>query len=248
MNTKSAVTIIGILLLVGVGVFLFGGNDANAPTNPDSDVQSAQTELSSDIEDGNYVIQAEESSVRWTARKSLVNGYEDTGTIPVASSSINVQDGEIATATVEFDMTGIAVQQTSNTSAGVDQLTEHLQSQDFFAVEEHPTSTLTVLSTEPIASTTAETDHTVTANLTLKGQTNEVTFPAEIGTQENTLIVRGNMTIDRTRWGIRYGSDSFFDNLGDNVIADTVDIAVNLQAPQRSTTISDEVSTTTTNN
>lgn len=236
MNAKSAITIIVVLLLAGTGILFFKGSSASAPTNTDAKNESDQSELSPDLEEGKYVVQPQESSVKWIAHKSFVDGYEDTGIVPIASGTVSIKDSKVASGTVSFDMTGITAQQTSNTNAGTEQLTEHLKSNDFFAVKEYPSSTLSVLSTDSIASTTAKTDYSVTADLTLKGRTNRITFPVDVGMQQDVLRVRGTMSIDRTRWGIRFGSNSFFDNLGDNAIADTVDVVINLQARQRSAT------------
>jgi polyisoprenoid-binding protein YceI len=64
----------------------------------------------------------------------------------------------------------------------------------------------------------------------MKGQTNEITFPATIGMQGDSLVVRADTEIDRSRWNIRYGSPSFFNDLGDSAIGDMVDISVDLTA------------------
>ena len=119
-----------------------------------------------------------------------------------------------------------------STNAGTQQLAGHLRSEDFFAVDQYPTSTLDTTSITP--ATSSSSTYNVTADLTMKGTTNQVSFPATIGMQENQLIVRANTEIDRSRWSIRYGSPSFFNDLGDNVIGDMVDISVDLVADAES--------------
>lgn len=228
MKNPLTIVALGILALL-VAVILFT-SDANAPTETATSTSPQQTSLSTDVEDGAYEINPNKSTLRWTARKTLVSGYEDTGIIGIVSGNGTVSSGVIASGTVTFDMETITAGQTSNTQLGVDQLTNHLRSEDFFAVTAYPTSTLTVTAVEPISTTTSEVDYEVTANLTIKEQTNQITFPVEVGMNEDILVIRGNTTIDRTRWGIRYGSDSFFDNLGNNVIGDEVDISLMLTA------------------
>ena len=44
---------------------------------------------------------------------------------------------------------------------------------------------------------------------------------------ENSATAK--LTIDRTKFGIKYGSGSFFDNLGDNMIYDDFILDVNLK-------------------
>lgn len=230
MKNPLTIAALGVLALL-VAVILFT-SDANAPTDTATSTSPQQTSLSTDVADGMYEVDPDESTLRWTARKTLVSGYEDTGTIGIASGDGTVSSGVIASGTVSFNMESIAAEQTSHTQFGVDRLTDHLRSEDFFAVATYPTSTLTVTAVEPISTTTNEIDYEVTADLTIKGQTNQITFPVEVGMNEDVLVIRGNTTIDRTRWGIRYGSDSFFDNLGNNVIGDEVDISLMLTADQ----------------
>ena len=38
-----------------------------------------------------------------------------------------------------------------------------------------------------------------------------------------------NLVVDRTKYDIKYGSGSFFDNLGDKAISDNFDLTVSLQ-------------------
>lgn len=233
---KNLLTVIALGILALLVVIILFTSDANAPTETATSTLPQQTNLSTDVEDGVYDINPDESTLRWTARKTLVPGYEDTGTIGVASGSGTVNSGMIASGIVYFDMETIAAEQTSHAQFGVDRLTNHLRSEDFFAVATYPTSTLTITTVESISTTTSEIDYEITADLTIKEQTNQITFPVEMGMSEDALVVRGNTTIDRTRWGIRYGSDSFFDNLGNNVIGDEVDISLMLTADQATST------------
>ena len=45
---------------------------------------------------------------------------------------------------------------------------------------------------------------------------------------ENKTVI-SKLTIDRSKFDIRYGSDSFFDNLGDKTIYDNFEIDVTLK-------------------
>ncbi len=38
------------------------------------------------------------------------------------------------------------------------------------------------------------------------------------------------MTIDRTKWDVRYKSGAFFDNLADEAISDTIEFDMNIVA------------------
>ena len=116
------------------------------------------------------------------------------------------------------DMTTIQVTDLK-AGKGKEKLEGHLKSTDFFGVEEHPTAKLTVKR----AARTGNT-YTVTADLTVKNITNPITFDI---TRDGSQMT-ANVTIDRSKFDVRYGSGSFFDNLGDKTIYDDFDLTVNL--------------------
>ena len=61
-------------------------------------------------------------------------------------------------------------------------------------------------------------NYTVAGDHTIKGQTHPISFPANIVITKKMVKATGKVTIDRTLYGIKYGSGSFFDNLGDKAI------------------------------
>ena len=56
----------------------------------------------------------------------------------------------------------------------------------------------------------------ITGMLTLKGISESITF----GVVRNENIYTSTINVDRSKFNVRYGSASFFDSLGDNVIDD----------------------------
>jgi polyisoprenoid-binding protein YceI len=101
-----------------------------------------------------------------------------------------------------------------------DKLVGHLKSDDFFGVEKFPTSELIITESAPFKNNEA----TVTGKLTIKGITHPVTFKAvKVGTGYTALI-----TVDRTKYDIKYGSGKFFDSLGDKMIYDEFTLDVKL--------------------
>ncbi|MEL6590748.1 MAG: YceI family protein [Bacteroidota bacterium] len=67
-------------------------------------------------------------------------------------------------------------------------------------------------------------------NLTIKGISQEISFPAMVNITDNALTAKASFTIDRTMWNIRYGSGKFFDDLGDKVIYDDIELSLDLNA------------------
>ena len=96
----------------------------------------------------------------------------------------------------------------------------HLKSDDFFSVKKHPTSTLIIKKAKYLFNNNYE----IVADLTIKGITNEIKFKTKL----NDNIASADIVVDRTTFDIRYGSGSFFDNLGDKMIYDDFKLSVSL--------------------
>ena len=226
---KTFLTLIGLVAAIAILFFVFG-NTADAPT--DDAATSTESEAMADLssaEPGTYNVSSEDSEVTWSAEKPLVENYVDRGFVPISSGEITIgNESDISAGSVTFDVAGIQATEVANQNAGAERLTGHLRSEDFFAVEEFHESSF-VLTNATAASGTNSYD--LTGDLTIKGETDEISFPATVGMSDaGELVVRGETTIDRADYNIRFGSDSFFDDLGDNLIADEVEIKINLVA------------------
>lgn len=235
---KTLITILGVVV-AGIIVFLLiGGGTADAPTDTatstDDVATTSSADLDAEVSDGEYTVDSENSTVYWEAEKSFVDGYTDSGFIPVESGVASVDDGIIASADITLDVANLTATETSNTSVGADRLSGHLRSDDFFATEEYPTASFEVTGVEAVDG--SETEYEVTGDLTIKGETNEITFPAQIGMSDADLSITGSTVIDRTEWNVRFRSPSFFNDLGDDAIADDVAITFDLVATQGSDT------------
>ena len=99
-------------------------------------------------------------------------------------------------------------------------LVGHLKSDDFFGVKQNPTASLTITKSTKFSKGKA----TVTANLTIKGKTESITFEVV----KNGTIYTTKLEIDRSKYDVRYGSTSFFDSLGDKAIDDIFTLKINL--------------------
>lgn len=179
--------------------------------------------------DGNgdkYTVQSKSSTVNWVGKKV---GGSHTGTIAIKEGTLTLANGKIETALVTIDMTSIKVTDEGMDDGTKAKLTGHLNSPDFFNTEEHTTALFQLTSFTEIKNSTVA-NYTVTGKLTIKGITQEITFPAIIRMSDGRVEASANLTFDRSKWDIRYGSGSFFDNLGDKVIYDDVQIGFNFVA------------------
>ncbi|SEF78685.1 YceI family protein [Algoriphagus boritolerans] len=163
-----------------------------------------------------------ESQVTWKAAK--VTG-EHWGYVPIKNASLDVNGGKITGGSFDMDMVNLTVEDlTDEKSKG--NLTNHLKSDDFFSVEKFNTSTFKITDVKA----TNATDYTITGDLTIKGITKPVTFPAKVAVAGNKMTATGTIKFDRTHYDIKFRSGNFFENLGDRMIYDEVNLDVKLVA------------------
>lgn len=160
-------------------------------------------------------INKEKTKLSWLGEK--VTG-EHTGTINLQSGWLNWQENKIVSGEFLIDMTTI------KDDKGSERLEGHLKSEDFFGVEKNPVSKLVITGSTPFEKGTA----TVKGNLTIKGVTNPIEFKATSQNSDEGTWFYANIIIDRAKFNVRYGSGSFFDNLGDKTIYDEFNLKVNL--------------------
>ena len=170
------------------------------------------------------------SEVKWTGKKVLVESAH-TGNIKVKSGEIELKDNNIAKANFELDMNSISNTDLAASPSDKGKLEGHLKSADFFDVAKYPTATFKVTSAKVLPTPKAgEATHEVTGDLTLKGKTAPITFPATVSMVDGKAQATANLKIDRTKWDVKYGSDKFFKGLGDKVIANDIDLSVKIVA------------------
>jgi len=172
-----------------------------------------------------YKVDANASTVTWHATK--VTG-EHMGTVNVANGYLSVTDGNLVAANIIADMGSIAC--TDLEGEWADKLVGHLNSDDFFNVSEHKTSSFTLRNIEALAEAKGDATHTVTGDFTIRGITKSVTFAATVNDNGGKLSIAGTVELDRSQFDVKYGSGSFFDNLGDNLIHDNFTVGFNLVA------------------
>jgi polyisoprenoid-binding protein YceI len=159
------------------------------------------------------------STVKWLGKK--VTGQHD-GTIAVKGGAIEVDKNTVKGGTIEIDMTSIKVLDIKETEYNK-KLNDHLNSDDFFSVAKHPVSTLKIKEAKELKGNKDAT-HEIKADLTIKGITHPVTFPAKVDVKDGKASAKGKITVDRTLFEIKYGSGKFFQNLGDKMINDTFEL------------------------
>jgi polyisoprenoid-binding protein YceI len=164
-------------------------------------------------------IDLSKSQVLWTGKKI---GGAHNGKIQIQSGTFELKNGEIVSGNVVIDMNSITNDDLKD--AGYNkQLVDHLKSDDFFGASNYPTSTFKITKAGKFSADKA----VVTGLLTIKGKTEKVSFV--VNRKGNVYATQ--LKVDRSKFGVRYGSKSFFINLGDKVIDDifTLDIKLVLK-------------------
>lgn len=171
-------------------------------------------------------VNAQESTIKWTAKK--VTG-EHWGNVKFSDGTVTVDGRNLTGGTFNMDMTTIDCQDLQGEYNG--KLVGHLKSDDFFAVEKFKSATLKIKSLTAIPGAKAgEKTHNIIADLTIKGITHPVAFPAQVIVSKTGVIANADFDVDRTLYDIKYGSGKFFEGLGDKAINDNFNIKVRVIA------------------
>ena len=105
-------------------------------------------------------------------------------------------------------------------------LVGHLKSEDFFFVESFPTAQFEIV--EVRAEAGEATNSVVVGNLTMRGVTNSIEFPANIEvTETGVKFTAPTFGIDRTKWGVKFHDRedaSIAESLKEDLIDHTIEL------------------------
>lgn len=159
-----------------------------------------------------YVVKPKASPLKWTGHAE-VGSWAPSGTIQLRRGSFEYDGTTLRNGRFEVDMTTLASEEP--------RLQAHLRDADFFDVKRFPTAEYKL---REVANGYAE------GQLTLKGVTRPLRFPVTVENTANGLRIQGVATVDRTEFGVRYNSASFFSNLGDQAIRNDFQLAFDVTA------------------
>ncbi len=224
--TINLVSFLFLFLLVACGGSPEGqkveATDAQTPAPAAQPAPTAST--NADIATYNL----NKGTLNWTGSK-VVGTSSHSGTINVALGDIRAKGDKIIGGQFTIDMASI-----TNTDLeagkGKEKLEGHLKNADFFDVAAHPIATFVMTGATPVTGQ-ADVTHNITGNLTLKGISKSITIPANVAIVENKLTaVSPSFVIDRTQWGIEYGSGSIVGLAKDKVISNDIALVLNVEA------------------
>lgn len=161
-------------------------------------------------------VNTENSSIEWLGKKI---GGKHEGLIQLKSGSFELEGEQITAGNFVVDMTSIT--NTDLKDEGRNQrLVGHLKSDDFFGVETYPIASFKVVQSTKFKNGKA----TLTGDITIKGRTERISFDV----LKDGMTYTAEVEIDRSKFDVRYGSKSFFNDLGDNAIDDVFTLQIKL--------------------
>lgn len=168
-------------------------------------------------------VNAQQKEIKIATSKVVWKGYKVTGshegTITLNSGFLTFNERKLIGGEFVMNMNTLLVTDLQGDSKG--KLEGHLKSDDFFSVEKHPMATLVFTN----VASSGKNSYKVTGDLTIKGIKSPVIFDFSVyGNKANA-----SLKVDRTKYDVRYGSTSFFDNLKDKAIYDEFDLVADLQ-------------------
>jgi len=218
MNHKIvfAVLLVGVLITGGCGK----SSDQAALDKLDSQQQQLFEEYRTQIPEGGETksIDLEKSTVRWTGRKSF-GDTSYSGTVDIQAGELYYMDGVLTGGQFAIDMNSI------RTDGGVASLEDHLKNEDFFDVSSFPTSRFAFTLVRDAGLKGVKN---ISGDLSIKNVRKNIQFPARIEAIDGVEHATAQFKVDRTLWGVTYGSGKFFKELGDAMIDDMMEFDIDI--------------------
>lgn len=159
------------------------------------------------------------SEVHWWGYKiAKTEASSHTGTVNVKSGNLILKNKAVVGGSFVLDMNSLT--STDQTGEYLQKLNNHLKTADFFDVEKYPTATYTITSVKK--NSNKDYNFVVNGNLTVKGKTNPVSFPAKITSNNGVITLESDkFSFDRQKFDVAYKS-----TMQDILVKDVVDMTV----------------------
>lgn len=212
-------------MILAIAIAFTSCKDKAAEANT-SDAEAAAVSESTSQK---YTANVGESTIEW-------KGFKPTGThngtINIESGIFKTDDGKLQSGTFLIDMTSITVTDLES-GDGKESLESHLKGtvegkeDHFFDTAKFPSAAFEITGTEALAAGKTR----LSGNLAIKGQKHNISFPVTITNTNDMMTIQSEaFTIDRTQWGVNYGSKSVFDDLGDKFVNDDIELKIMIVA------------------
>jgi len=213
-----------IFFLFGITALLFGCNAKNA-----EQAKTGEAQQVNEASGNEFILNSNASKIMWRGAKV---GGEHHGIVNAKSGDIMMEGGKITGGTIVIDLNTIENHDLKGDMNA--RLVGHLKSEDFFYTEEYPEAIFEIVSIKDHSGETTEGEieptHEITGNLTMRGVTKSITFPAMVSVDGNKVSAKTNeFAIDRTLWGVNFKSKSVFAEFKDDYINDMINLKFDVE-------------------
>lgn len=199
-------------------------------------------------------VNTDNSQVTWIGSKPA---GKHNGTISITGGDVLIKDNTVVGGNFDIDITSLVVLDMPADSKGNANLRGHLMSADFFEAENFPTASFEITGAETFNSNSLVADldepatdntpaslsdvmvdeptHIISGNLTMRGTTKNISFPAWVSLENGVIKAIANFNIDRTEWGLKFKERaSLAEKLKDDFIYNTVNVGFEIEAGTQS--------------
>jgi polyisoprenoid-binding protein YceI len=174
-----------------------------------------------------YLFDVKASKVLWKGYK--LSGKPHTGTVNVSEGGFEVSEGKITMASVVIDLASIKDTDLKDPKMA-SKIENHLKSQDFFFVNQYRSAKLNVMDISDMPEDSEGNNMLIIGELSIRQASRPIKFPAKVTITGDKITALGTLSIDRTEYGIRYGSDKFLGYVADQIIKDNFELTFDLVA------------------
>lgn len=213
-----------LIYLFGITIFFASCTPKNADQAKTGEAKAV--EEATGIE---YSLNATNSIISWRGTKP---GGEHTGTVAAKSGSLMIENETITGGSFEIDLTSIVNHDLEGDMNA--RLVGHLKSEDFFYTEQFPEAKFEIVSLKEFSGESSAEGiaptHEVTGNLTMRGETKSISFPAMVSVKGDVISAKTNeFSVDRTLWGVNFKSKSVFAEFKDDFISDMINLKLDVE-------------------
>ncbi len=218
----------GYLVTAGI-IAILTSCGGGSPKGDDATIQEKQE--TSEAQGTQFAVDTTASSVRFIGYGV---GKNHPGKFKVSSGTVALANNAITGGSFTIDIKSMDLEQKGGMFDS--KLRPHLMSGDFFDADKFGTAKFDITGVQPYSASGSDTsvvagaNYMVSGNFTLKDVTKNISFPAKIDLDGNTLKAKSHFVIDRTQWQMRYGNDK---TLGDKFISEKVDVELDLEAKKQ---------------
>jgi len=248
--TKTNPTKTTMKITKQIGLFIAAAMLTFACGKPGETVETTEAQEVATGEGQTLYLDTIASTISWTGYKPAGKHF---GKIPTTMGTVTVAGDVITAGSFTFDITGLKIEDMQESDENYGKLFGHLQSADFFDAANFPTATFEITSVEPFSDGDTITDkeefetdntpasdsalspenptHWISGNLTMRGTTKNIKFPAAVSINNGVVTAKAGFNIDRTQWGLMYGDESAVVNKAkDQFIYNTVSLVLDITA------------------